>query len=671
MEPFRDTFWNIPHWAEYSNYGVAALAILVLIYGFYRRVRLWRIGQKEDRLDQIPVRVGRLLSYAVAQVRVAAERYPGFMHLFIFWGFVVLFVGTALATIDYDFTLPFLGFKLLKGDFYLLYELSLDIFGVLFLVGLLLAVYRRYVVRPQRLNGDWDFIFTLSLLLLINVTGFVVEGLRLAAVQPTWGLWSPAGYALAQMFLGLGAGESLIHTLHFSFWLFHFVIVVLLIASVPYTNLFHVLTTPLNVFFASLRPAGALQPIENIEEAEILGAGKIQEFTWKQLLDLDACTECGRCQDVCPAWQTGMPLSPKRLILDLRDHLSDRASVLLSKGGSSPEEGSALVGEVIADDTLWACTTCRACMEECPVLVEHVDTIVDMRRWLSLSEGRLPSTVATSLRNLMSTGNPWGQPPTARAEWAAGLEVPRMAEAREADVLYWVGCAGSYDARNQKVARAFAHLLQTAGVNFAILGEEESCNGEPARRLGEEYLFQTLAEQNIEILKQYRFEKIITACPHCFNTLANEYPQFGGQFEVVHHSQFILDLIREGKLSPARKADCSVAYHDSCYLGRYNDIFDAPREVIVSIPGAQMREMARARERGLCCGGGGGGMWVEVEGDTRINELRLDEAMSVKPDVLGTACPFCMFMFDLAAKVKGLEESVQLKDIAELVSEAL
>jgi len=654
-------------------YLLAVLSVLVLSYGLYRRGQVWAQGRPEPKLDRPLDRLKRLLTHALGQAKVLWQRYPGIMHVSIFWAFLLLFLGTILATVDYDITLPILGVKVLRGWFYLTYELILDLAGLAFIIGLIVALYRRYITRPRRLNGDWGFAFVLVTLLLIGITGFLVEGIRIAAVQPAWAAWSPVGLLVGKLYGAAGIGLNTLTRVYLTVWLTHIALVMIFIAAIPFTPLMHLFTAPLNVFFAPLEPTRALTPILNIEEAETLGVNQLSEFGWRRLLSFDACTECGRCQEVCPAFAAGMPLNPKRVILNLRSYMLAQAGFPHSGGEPQAFVGSELplAGGVISDDTLWACTTCRACVYECPVLIEHVDTIVDLRRYLALSEGRLPSTVNTSLRNLMNSGNPWGQSAADRAKWADGLDVPIMADVGEADVLYWVGCAGSYDTRNQQISRAMVKLLNRAGVKFAILGSEESCNGDPARRLGEEYLFQMMCEQNVETLKQYKFQRIVTQCPHCFNTLRNEYPQFGGQFEVVHHSQFLAELVSQGRLTPVRTRERTLTYHDSCYLGRYNDILDAPRQVLTALPGTRLREMPRSGKRGLCCGGGGGGMWVEVPGDKKINQIRLEEALQLQPDVVASACPFCMFMFDLGSKVMGVSESLQLRDIAELLWEAV
>jgi Fe-S oxidoreductase len=352
--------------------------------------------------------------------------------------------------------------------------------------------------------------------------------------------------------------------------------------------------------------------------------------------------------------------------------MTDQSGVLLANGNGHQMDGLQMVGDVIKRDTLWSCTTCGACVHECPVLIEHVDAIIDMRRYLTLMMGDISSTGALSLQNLNRAGNPWGQPSTARSDWAQGLDVPLMADKGDVDVLWWVGCAGSYDERSQKVSHALVKIFSAAGVDYAILGQEETCNGDPARRLGDEYTFQVMAKQNIDTLKQYRFNRIVTACPHCFNTLSNEYPHFGGKWKVVHHSQFIRELIGAGNLKLSQSLKETVTFHDSCYLGRYNDVYEAPRDVVRAVPGVNLVEMSRSRDNGLCCGGGGGGMWLEVHGERRIQEIRLEEAEAIHPKVVASACPYCMLMFELGSKTLEFEKKgIQLKDIAELAAEAM
>jgi len=655
--PFRDTFWNVPGWAQVALYLGALVAIAVFAYGMWQRITRWRAGGPENRFDHVPQRLKLVALHALGQARTLSQAYPGVMHATMFWGFLALFMGTVLATVDYDITLPLFGYKLLKGDFYLFYETVLDLFGLFFVIGLGMAVWRRFVVRPHNVDPTGRFAAVLSLLFVINVTGFFMEAARLAVVQPAWARWSPVGYALGQTMLAAGMSEAALRSTHLSVWIFHAVLALGFIAIIPYSYFVHLITTPLNIFFAKLTPRGAIAPIPNIEEAEALGVSKLEEFSWKRRLDFDACVECGRCQAACPAYLSGTALSPKRIIVKLKRHLHG-------------ELAGPIHGELIKPEELWACTTCMACVQECPAFIDIVDTIIDLRRYLALSEGALPSTAPQSLQNIQRAGNPWGLPAGERLAWAQGLDVPVLEEGMDVEYLYWVGCSASYDRRNQAIARAVVKILKAAGVSFAVLAEER-CHAEVARRLGEEYLYQTVAQENIENLNRYGVRKVITHCPHCFNTIKNEFPQFGGTYEVVHHSVLIQELIASGRIKPKKALDATIVFHDSCYLGRYNGIMDAPRDVARAVPGLRVIDPPRTRERGLCCGGGGGHMWMEVKSEKRVNVIRVEELLATRANVVGTACPFCLAMVDLGRKVKEAEETLAVKDVSELVAESL
>src|SRR5262245_2827233 len=588
--PYRDTFWNVPMWARVFVYLGGTAAVAVFAYGCWLRLALWLKGKPERRINRLPERITLVLTQALGQARTLSQAYPGVMHAIVFWGFLALFIGTVLATVDYDITLPLLHVKLLKGNFYLLYELVLDMFGLFFVIGLGMACWRRFVQRPARIDPTPRFAGILTLLFVINLTGFIMEACRLAVVKPAWAGWSPVGYVLGQAMLGVGMGEGALRATHLSVWLFHAALSMFFIAIIPRSYFVHLVTTPLNVSFSKLTPRGEIRKIDNIEEAESLGISKLEEFSWKRRLDFDACVECGRCQAACPAYISGSALSPKQIIVKLKRHMH----------GQLP---GPIHGELIKADELWACTTCMACVQECPAFIDIVDTIIDLRRYLTLSEGALPSTAPQSLQNIQRAGNPWGLPAGERFAWAQGLDLPMLEPGKEVEYLYWVGCSASYDRRNQAIARSVVKILKAAGVSYAVM-QEERCHGEVGRRLGEEYLYQTLQQENVEAIKQYKFKKVITHCPHCFNTIKNEFPQFGGTFEVLHHSQVIEELLAAGRIKPKRPLDATIAFHDSCYLGRYNGLYEAPRNVAKSVPGLRVIELPRNRERGLCCGGG-------------------------------------------------------------------
>jgi Fe-S oxidoreductase/nitrate reductase gamma subunit len=655
--PLRDTFWNVPPLVQAALYFGGLVAVAIFGYGVYKHVRLWRAGLPEYRFDQIPQRMKLVAKHALGQARTLSQAYPGIMHAIMFWGFLALFMGTVLATIDYDIALPLWGYKLLKGRFYLFYETVLDLFGLFFVIGLGMAVWRRFVIRPHRVDPTARFANVLALLFVINVSGFVMEACRLAATQVWWGPWSPVGWALGQAMLGAGMTEGALRATHLSVWLGHAALSLFFIAVIPYSYFVHLVTTPLNIFFSKLTPRGEIRKIENIEEAESLGVSRLEEFSWKRRLDFAACVECGRCQAACPAYMAGTPLSPKQIIVKLKRHMY----------GQLP---GPIHGELIKADELWACTTCMACVEECPAFIDIVDTIIDLRRYLTLSEGALPSTAPQSLQNMQRAGNPWGLPPAERLAWAQGLDVPLMEPGKEVEYLYWVGCSASYDKRNQAIARSVVAILKKAGVSFGVM-QEERCHAEVGRRLGEEYLYQTVQAENVEAINQYRFKKVITHCPHCFNTIKNEFPQFGGTYEVLHHSQVIDELVRLGRIKPTKPLAGTVVFHDSCYLGRYNGIMDAPRRAAAAVPGLRVIDPPRARERGLCCGGGGGHMWMEVKSEKRVNIIRTEELLATGADTVATACPFCLAMVDLGRKVAGAEDRLAVKDVSELIAESL
>jgi Fe-S oxidoreductase len=531
------------------------------------------------------------------------------------------------------------------------------------------------VQRPERFIGSHhtEAYRILGLIFWIVVTLFLMRGARIADGYVDYPpAWTPVSTAVSHVFTWMSAGWIGFFARAF-LWL-HLLIVMGFLVYLGYSKHLHIITSAFNVWFTSTRPRGALEPLpidlERLEAGEqSLGAAAVTDLSRKSLLDLFACTECGRCQSACPAWNTGKPLSPKLLIMDLRDHLFDEGPrILQAREAGEPIEAHALVPDVVDDEVLWACTTCGACMQECPVDIEHIDTIVDLRRNLVMAESRFPAEAGSLMRNLESQQNPWGVAQSERAAWADGMDVP-IVNGTAPEYLYWVGCAGSFDDRAKLISRAVAELLQRAGVSFAILGPRERCTGDPARRIGNEFLFQTLAEENVETMNAVGVTKVIANCPHCFNTLRNEYPAYGGRYEVIHHTQLLADLVASGRLRPTEEVETLLSYHDPCYLGRHNDVYDAPRQVLDAVPGVRTVEMPRHGQRGLCCGAGGARMWMEERIGKRINEERMDEAASTGADTVGVACPYCLIMLDDGAKGRG--DTTQVLDIAQVVRRSL
>ena len=662
-------------------------------------------ARREDRTDHIDDRIGSFFLVVLGQSGVLRDPIPGIAHFFTFWGFIIIQFGLlSLMLRAFNVSLPFFGDN--HG-----FAVTLDLFIIFVAVALLVFAFRRGVIRPKQLSsflhGPWDGFIILGLIMLVLITLVLVEIFDYAASSGT--SWSLFGSWFGPGVSGLGTSTNLI--LFRVFWFIHVTIFFAFLVYLPRSKHLHLMATPFNVFFSNYAPKGALPLIENLEEREDYGVSKPEQFTWKQLLDGYACTECGRCNTVCPATNTGKPLFPKEIILGVKEALFVESDQILGektlwsrlgiagvKADETVQEKEAhhepMVGGIISNDALWACTSCRACMEICPVSIEHVPKIIDMRRHLVMEESDFPTEVTPLFNNIERNSNPWEISNDKRAEWAAGLGVPLLSENPAADVLYWVGCMGSFDRRNQKVATAVAKILKAANVNFAILGPEEWCTGDPARRIGNEYLWQMMAQQNIETLNGYGFNRagalnghapgngvaavapkhrtIITACPHCFNTIKNEYPQLGGDYEVVHHTVFIDRLLTDEKITLPEDFDQrKLTYHDPCYIGRYNDIYDEPRHVLTVLNTNGVTEMRRHRNKSFCCGGGGGRAWMEERIGKRVNQTRVNEALETGAEVLAAACPFCITMFDDGIKGVEAEDKMQIEDISEIVARAL
>jgi Fe-S oxidoreductase len=636
----------------------------------YKLYRLVRLGRPAGRFGDIPRRIEEEVTVVLGQRKLLQRAGPGLMHAFIFWGFIVLLTTIAEAfgeVFQRTFAIPLIGHSSWLG-------LVQDVFAVLVIVGVAMALFIRKVQRPDRFKGshleEADFI--LLMIVGIMLTLLALNGAKIAmGINESPKAWTPVSNLVAQIFERMSRGA--VDRFERVFLWSHILLILGFLAYIPHSKHLHIFVSEINVFFTNTRARGHLEPLlidlEKMEGDDIrLGASTVEDLTWKEILDTYSCTECGRCQDVCPAWNTGKPLSPKLIVMNLRDHVFDQgARILEAKDKGQDYEKVPLNPEVIEDEVVWDCVTCGACMQECPVDIEHVDHIVDMRRNLVMGESRFPAEAGTLLRNLENASNPWGQPQSSRADWAKDLGVEVLEDGQAPEYLYWVGCAGSFDDRAKKISQAVVQVLQRAGVPFAILGPRELCNGDPARRIGNEYLYQELARQNIETLKATGTKKIVVNCPHCFNTLKNEYPDFGGRYEVIHHTQLFARLIEEGKLQPnPLEAEESVAYHDPCYLGRHNGVYDQPRHVLDRIPGVRTVEMPRHRERSFCCGAGGSRMWLEERLGKRINVERTQEAISTGARTMGVACPYCLIMLDDGAKATG--ERITVMDVAQVVA---
>lgn len=660
--PIRETFWNIPHWAEITQYLLGLLTIIIFGYGVIRRVRRWLKGKPKNRTDHIGRRIGSVIIQAIGQVRTLQDIFPGIMHFTIFWGMIALFIGTILATIDWDVTHLFFNVQFLTGWVYVIYELVLDIFGLLLIVGLGMAIYRRYIVKPDRLanmpgNGfKWDDLYVLVMLVLIGITGYLVEGLRIAVARPDWAAWSPVGTAIAAGFTSFGDPSN--QSLHFGLWIVHIGTAFVALAGIPFSKFWHLLAAPTNIFFRTFEPAGKLNAPISADEP---GAKDWTDFTWKQILDFESCTRCGRCQDVCPAYATGFTLSPRDIIVKMDSYIWNS------------NNGANLHGDVITQEELWACTSCGACVDKCPVFIDQLGSIIDMRRHLVL-EGEIDPQLQDALANLGRYGNSFGKSDRMRAKWTKPLQ-PKIKDARreEVEYLWFVGDYASYHASMEDKTVSMAQLFQSVNFDFGLIYESEQNSGNDVRRVGEEGLFDMLAEKNLVALSKSRFKTIITTDPHSYNTLKNEYSENGNdRYNVLHYTQLFDQLISSGKIKLSKHLGETVTYHDPCYLGRYNGEYDAPRRVIEAV-GCKLIEMPRHRENTFCCGAGGGRIWMEdpPEVTERPAENRVKEAASL-PGVttLVVTCPKDYVMFQDAVKTAGIEDRLVVKDLLDLILEA-
>jgi Fe-S oxidoreductase/nitrate reductase gamma subunit len=667
MDVGREIMWNVGHTGQYVSYAFLIITAIVLIIGLKKRYAMWKIGKPAaiDFKKRLGERIGYFITNGIFHKSILREAFPGWMHFFIFWGFLVLTVGTALVAIQADFTDLFFKVKFLKGGFYLIFSFLLEVGGLAAIIGILMAMYRRYVVKPDRLDTKPDDGIVLAWILVVLVTGFLAEGARIAAfmTDPAYAYekWSFLGWLAGYIFVGLPA-ES-IRSTHMVLWYVHMVLSFGFLAYIVYSRMLHLITSSANMMFRGIEDVpqgdrGALQPIEDFENAEEFGINQIDGFNWRQIFDLDACTRCGRCQDLCPAYATEKPLTPKGFIQDLKKEWER-----VAQGGAKNEDG--LIDTVIQEQTLWSCTNCLACQVNCPVSIPTIDKNIEMRRYLTLTLSKTTSDTKLLFKNLMKNSNPYGMGKKERLGWTEGLEIRNAAE-QEVDYLYWVGCVASLDDRNRKVARSFATVLNQVGINFGILGTDEMCCGDPSRRCGNEENYLGLAQGNIEMLNEIGIKKIITTCPHCYTTLKKDYAQLGGNFEVYHQGEFLAKLMNEGKLKINPAVEGKVTFHDPCYLGRANGIFEEPRSLVKKATKGSYEEMGRNHDRSFCCGGGGGGMWME-EHHKRINHARIDEAIAIQAGTVVTACPYCLIMMEDAIKDKEKVETMKAMDLSEFI----
>jgi Fe-S oxidoreductase len=688
MSPLSASYSGIPGYVIF--WLLFAVSLGFFLNRFYLLFRLIRLGRPEDRSGRLFYRFAGMLAITLTQycsLKSVNRRDPaGIGHALMFWG-LALFILAYVIFIGFG-----AGFNLFPvmsgGAFELVFYSILDIVALLVILAMLWVIIKRYVIKPERLKREQTAPekiiqpLLIAVILGLMVLHYCIEGFGYAA----YGIplsWPPLGAAFANYLSGTGVSFDGLVTVFRSLWWLNYVILLVALVYAPRSKHLHPIFSFPNIVYRNLSPKGSLRPID-LQKPETYKISGVNDFTWKELLDGYACTWCGLCHTACPAQVSGKPLSPRELVLNLKDNLLKNGPELLKTQKSAvpsvssekpvappdnPEAGpgKTIIGNVITEDAVWTCTTCLACQEICPSYNEQMVKIIDLRRHLQL--GAMTETGKETLKNLRVRGNPWRGTMYARTDWTDGLGIKIIGEDSSIDVLFWVGCTGALEDRSLKVTQAVAGLMKQAGVNFGILGEEEMCCGDPARRLGAEHLFQMAAANNIQLFSSYNIKKIVTACPHCYNTLKNEYPLLGGRFEVIHHTEFIADLIKNNALKINQANDSLITYHDSCYLGRYNGIYNPPRQILKRIPGVRLAEMEKNRRDCFCCGGGGGRMWLEENTGQRISEMRLDHAVAAKAQVIATACPFCLQMFEDAAKNREAEP-MKIRDIAELVAEA-
>jgi Fe-S oxidoreductase len=696
VSPVSATYSGIPGYVFFWVLFVVAISLFAKRAYFLFCVM--RLGKPENRFDRIGERVKMMLVEVVPQwcslKSVTRKDLSGIGHALLFWGFslflisYIIFIGLAGGLGLYPW---------IEGTaFETVYSSILDIAAIWVIFVVLWAAVRRYIVRPERLQISAEAAVILMVVFSLMALHFCIEGFGLAG-SGSAADWPPVGAVFARFLAGSGLSKSALIGISHAAWWFHYALILGFMVYIPRSKHLHVLASIFNAFFRPLGPKVVLEPIP-VEEQENFGVSKIQEFKWKDLLDLYACAVCGRCHANCPAHLSGKSLSPREFIHDLKEYLLEAGPELLAAKTATASEdpaetaaetqatseaqppseaiapSRALIGDVVTEEQIWACTTCGACQEVCPVNIEHIRKIIDLRRNLVMAQSRMPESAQLMLRNLQQRGHPWAgvQSMRLRGDWTADQELKVLADGDNANTLFWVGCTGALVERNVKATLSMTKVLKAAGVDFAVLGDAETCCGDPARRAGYEFQYQIMAEQNIDLFKSHNIKEIITSCPHCYNTLKQEYPRFGGEFKVVHYTELLSDLIGQGKLKLTRGLNSKVTYHDPCYLGRYSGVYEEPRGILQAIPNTTLAEMERSRSTGFCCGGGGGLMWIEEQpGTTKINQVRLEDALKTGADTVVTACPYCLQMFEDSIDHKGVKDSLKAKDLIELVEEAI
>jgi Fe-S oxidoreductase/nitrate reductase gamma subunit len=678
----RQIFWSptgeLAGWLHSSTYFWLALASGIAAFGIWKRMKIWSLGKPEMCFDNPMLRIKMFFSGVFAQakvVRVRSERepkkkslYAGLMHGLIFYGFMALVFGTTMVALkDYNIL------DVYHGWFYAFISVACEVGGVALLIGLIMGIFRR-TSKPKEFKHEIGYSALYALLAVLCVQGFLVEAMRLASQEnPVDGVWSFVGYGLSKLFPE-NMNPQQTQNVYSGLWYFHMLTTMGFVAVLPYTRAMHIVTASLNILTQRIGPKVNLSPM-NFEnaEAEYFGPQKILDFSWKDLLSFDSCTECRRCTDICPANAVEKVLDPRLIMLKLRDSMLVEAQ--FPSAERNAEQRHLYESGVITHDEIWACTNCGGCVNECPVGIDQLRTIMDLRRYQTLTLGEIPPSAGKAIENVKQHNNPWGVSHDDRFKWAEGLDVPVITgSSPEVEYLYYVGCAGSYDSSNQKVARSVVKILKSCGVNFAVLGKAESCTGEPVKRLGDEYSFSEIAKSNVEQLNALKFKKIVTHCPHCFNTIKNDFQEYGGHYQVLHHSQLLSQLFKDGQLVLPRsesEVKVDVTFHDPCFLGRHNGEYDAPRDLLKGIAGIRLHEMEASRETSACCGMGGGNMWYESHGGTSMVERRLKHVAETGAKTLVTGCSFCMINFKGAFKNLEATKNLEVKDIAEAVLEAV